>query len=208
MMHFPKLLVAGIVLTFASLAAHAQWGLPGQFQLHSRTLENGQTMPLSTVLNNPTNGVNSCTANGEAGGDQSPDLYWTGAPFGTQSYAVVLYDVTAGFTHWGIYNVKGDLNGLPAGAGVAGSRYGTQIMNDFYLGAEYDGPCPPANVAPEAHEYVFTVYALSTKIEVPSSTNFPANAEALFHALLHASQRGQLLAQSSLVGYFSSTPAK
>lgn len=208
MMHFPKLLVAGIVLTFASLAAHAQWGLPGQFQLHSRTLENGQTMPLSTVLNNPTNGVNSCTANGEAGGDQSPDLYWTGAPFGTQSYAVVLYDVTAGFTHWGIYNVKGDLNGLPAGAGVAGSRYGTQIMNDFYLGAEYDGPCPPANVAPEAHEYVFTVYALSTKIEVPSSTNFPANAEALFHALLHASQRGQLLAQSSLVGYFSSTPAR
>jgi Raf kinase inhibitor-like YbhB/YbcL family protein len=163
-------------------------------------------LPISTILNNPVNGVNTCSANGAAGGDQSPELSWSGAPQGTKSYVVVLYDVTAAFTHWGMYNIQPNVTRLPAGAGVAGSAFGSQIMNDFDLGLEYDGPCPPAGVAPDQHRYVFTVYALSTNLTLPSSANFPANGETLYHALIEAGIRGQILAKASLVGFFSSTP--
>lgn len=200
--------LAGLLLSICTATAPAQnsANFPASFQLHSTEFFNQGVIPLSAVLNNQVNGVNTCSASGAAGGDQSPELFWTGAPRGTESYVVVLYDVTAAFTHWGMYNIKGNAMGLPANAGVAGSAYGTQIMNDFYLGEEYDGPCPPANVAPDAHQYVFTVYALSANVELPSSANFPANAETLFHALIQAGEKSEILGSASLTGYYSSTP--
>lgn len=176
------------------------------FQVYSSTFSNNATMPLSTVFNNPVNGVNTCSPNGAPGGDQSPQLSWTGAPWGTRSFVVVLYDVTAAFTHWGMYNVPGTATGLPANAGVAGSTYGTMVANDFGLGPEYDGPCPPTKVAPDTHQYVFTVYALSRTLQLPGSTNFPANGETLYHALIAAGRRGEILASASITGLYSSTP--
>jgi Raf kinase inhibitor-like YbhB/YbcL family protein len=178
----------------------------GEFRLTSSTFANNTELPISTILNNQVNGVNTCSANGAAGGDQSPDLAWTNAPRGTESYVVVLYDVTAAFTHWGMYNIRAGVTQLPAGAGVAGSGYGPQIENDFALGEEYDGPCPPAGVAPEQHQYVFTVYALSKELTLPSSANFPPNAETLYHALIKAGVEGAILGKASLTGYYSSTP--
>lgn len=194
----------GLAIGLLGLTAQAQYG---QFQLKSSTFSNDSVLPLSTILNNPVNGVNSCSINGAAGGDKSPELSWTNAPRGTQSFVVVTYDVTAGFTHWGIYNIKGNATGLPAGAGVAGSSYGEQIENDFALGQEYDGPCPPTGIAPDSHQYVFTVYALAVpKLTLPGSTNFPSNAEALYHALIWAGQNDVILGTSSLTGFYSSTP--
>ncbi len=201
--------LAGIrtTLLFAASFLLAAGAYPQNgFQLHSPEFDNYGTPPLAMILNEPSNGVNVCTASGAAGGDQSPQLFWTDAPPNTASYAVVLYDVTAGFTHWGLYNVPGRLTGLPEGAGVANSRYGLQIENDFGLGEEYDGPCPPAGVAPEIHQYVFTVYALSTTLNLPASTNFPADAETLYHALIRAGQQGQILGTASLTALYSATP--
>ena len=177
-----------------------------QFELHSKTFSNDGTPPLSMILNNVTNGVNACTASGALGLDQSPELFWTGAPKGTQSFVVVLFDTTAAFTHWGMYNISPSVHELPQNAGVANSTYGAEIMNDFYFGQQYDGPCPPAGVAPEIHNYVFTVYALSTTLNLPSSANFPANAETLYHALIKAGERGEILAHDSLTALYSSTP--
>jgi Raf kinase inhibitor-like YbhB/YbcL family protein len=197
-------LAAGITLALVVLAASA----PAQesFQLHSTTFSNDSTLPISTILNNQVNGVNTCSASGAAGYDESPELFWTGAPRGTQFFAVVLYDVTASFTHWGIYNISGNVTQLPENAGVAGSSFGPQIENDFDLGQQYDGPCPPANVAPDTHKYVFTVYALSKKLFLPGSTNFPANGETLYHALIRAGEQDEILGEASLTGLYSSTP--
>jgi Raf kinase inhibitor-like YbhB/YbcL family protein len=193
------LFAAGLPL---AAAAYAQNG----FQLYSSAFQNDGTPPLSMILNNQSNGVNTCTASGAAGGDQSPALYWTGAPFGTRSFVVVLYDTTAAFTHWGMYNIPAYVNVLPQNAGVAGSSYGLQIENDFDLGQQYDGPCPPAAVTPDIHNYVFTVYALSTTLNLPASANFPANGETLYHALIAAGARGQILGQASLTALYSATP--
>jgi Raf kinase inhibitor-like YbhB/YbcL family protein len=204
-----KMNFAGLrkLLLFASSAllvatAYAQDG----FELHSGAFPNGGTPPLSMILNNQANGANTCTASGAAGGDQSPELYWIDAPLETRSFVVVLYDTTAGFTHWGMYNIPANVNELPQNAGAAGSRYGAQIENDFGLGQQYDGPCPPAGVAPEIHTYVFTVYALSTTLNLPGSTNFPANGETLYHALITAGEHGQILGMANLTAFYSATP--
>jgi Raf kinase inhibitor-like YbhB/YbcL family protein len=197
-------LAAGVALALGMLAASA----PAQesFQLHSTTFSNDSTLPLSAILNNQVNGVNTCSASGAAGYDESPELSWTGVPRGTQSFVVVLYDVTASFTHWGMYNIGSNVTQLPENAGKPGSSYGVQVENDFGLGQQYDGPCPPASVAPDTHKYVFTVYALKAKLSLPGSANFPANGETLYHALIRAGKQDEILGEASLTGLYSSTP--
>ena len=180
----------------------------GRFQLTSSTFTTRSTLPISTINNIVQNGKNICSIDGSTGGNQSPELSWTNAPARTQSFVVVTYDVTAAFTHWGMYNIAATTNELPENAGVAGSPYGSQIVNDFFTGAEYDGPCPPAGVAPTVHHYVFTVYALDTTLQLPGSRNFPASAEALYHALIRAGRRHHILASAYLVGLYSTTPGK
>ena len=106
-----------------------------------------------------------------------------------------------------MYNIAGNSAGLPQNAGVAGSPYGMQIVNDFGMAAEYDGPCPPPNVAPFIHDYVFTVYALDVALSLPSSANFPATAETLYQALIEAGRQGHILGSASIVGLYSTTPS-
>jgi Raf kinase inhibitor-like YbhB/YbcL family protein len=206
---------AGLVLgamaaavTVSPLIADGQMRDDGDhaMEVTSTTFTNDSTLPLSTIFNYISNGVNICTANGAAGLDQSPELSWTHAPRHTRSFVVVLYDTTAAFTHWGMYNISGNSNGLPENAGIADSTYGMQIDNDFG-DPHYDGPCPPAGVEPFTHHYVFTVYALDTQLTLESSTNFPANAETLYHALIRAGREGHILASASITGLFSATPS-
>ncbi|HUA97328.1 MAG TPA: YbhB/YbcL family Raf kinase inhibitor-like protein [Terracidiphilus sp.] len=203
-MHFAHCKKLGLLVACALLPGIARAQAP--FQLHSTTFQDDGTPPLSMILNNTVNGVNACTASGAAGLDESPQLSWTGAPRGTRSFVVVLYDTTAAFTHWGMYNIAPSVASLPQNAGVANSTFGPEIMNDFYYGQQYDGPCPPAGYAPEVHIYLFTVYALSTTLNLTSSANFPANAETLYHALIKAGANGQILGHASLVAPYSSTP--
>lgn len=92
---------------------------------------------------------------------QSPPLEWTAGPAGTMGYAVVLEDVTNGFTHWAIWDLPATTTELqadvpqtthalvdPVGALQVGG-------NTESLG--YIRPCPPSG----PHRYVFTVYAQS-----------------------------------------------
>ncbi|HEY3990236.1 MAG TPA: YbhB/YbcL family Raf kinase inhibitor-like protein [Acidobacteriaceae bacterium] len=200
MQWFRSLFFAAVAIAAAAPVLSAQqitfgaWQQP--FDVSSATFRNDTTLPLGTIYNSITNGVNACTPDGSIGGNASPQLTWS--PFrGARSYAVVLFDQTASFTHWGLYNVSPNINSLPADAGVANNNFGKQITNDFGL-MEYDGPCPPPGLV---HNYVFTVYALDTQLNLPQSTTFPSNAETLFRALI-----GHVLAQASITGFYASTP--
>jgi len=205
-------LASGLAITSPPSSVNAGeplWqGHEGRLTVTSTTFTENGLLPDSAIYNYnyPTpQSPNICTANGAAGGDQSPQLQWSGVPHHTRSFVVVLYDTTAAFTHWGMYNIAADVHALPEDAGVADSAYGTEVNNDFG-DPSYDGPCPPAGVAPDAHHYVFTVYALDTELKVSSSANFPANAETLYHALIHAAREGHVLASGSLGTYYSATP--
>lgn len=200
-------LLLGVGMMAGSFYGQETSDLAWRFRLTSATFANRSVMPISTINNIVANGKNTCTASGQAGGDESPELSWTGAPEGTRTFVVTTYDVTASFTHWGMFNIPGSATGLPENAGVPDSSYGSQVVNDFGAAAEYSGPCPPANYPPDVHRYVFTVYALDIELRLPGSTNFPANAETLYHALIAAGREHHILASASLTGLYSSTPS-
>jgi hypothetical protein len=81
--------------------------------LTSSTFSDGGTIPLSAVWNQ--------RSAYRGGGNQSPHLPWTGAPRKTRSFIVVMYDVTATFTHWCMYNIAATATSLPDNAGATGS---------------------------------------------------------------------------------------
>ena len=115
-----------------------------------------------------------------------------------------MYDVTASFTHWGMYNIASSATSLPENAGVAGSTFGPQVLNDYGVGDQsYDGPCPPPSLNPVSHHYIFTVYALDTALPtLPTFGDFPPGAEQLFHAMIAAARNGAILDSASISGFF------
>ena len=124
------------------------------------------------------------------GDNKSPALKWSGAPAGTRSYAVTVYDPDAptgsGWWHWMVINIPAEVMELPAGAGVPNSpalpKGALQNRIDYGVAA-FGGVCPPAGDKP--HRYIFTVHALKTdKLEVPADataalTGFMINANSL-----------------------------
>ena len=99
------------------------------------------------------------TAEGE---DVPPELSWSGAPAGTQSFAVVVHDPDAplvdGFTHWVAYNVPGDATGV--GEESDDVTHGQNSAG----GNSYMGPAPPPGHG--THHYYFWVYALDADLEL------------------------------------------
>jgi Raf kinase inhibitor-like YbhB/YbcL family protein len=107
------------------------------------------------------------------GQNVSPALRWHGAPAGTQSFALTMFDPDArsgaGWWHWLVYDIPGGNTSLASGAGSGAHPSipsgALQGRNDFGEAA-YDGPCPPKGDKP--HHYVFTLYALrSAKLGAP-----------------------------------------
>jgi Raf kinase inhibitor-like YbhB/YbcL family protein len=109
------------------------------------------------------------------GGNESPALAWTGAPAGTRSFAVTMYDPyippVSGWFHWIVYDLPATTSGLPRNAGAAG---GAGLPAGAKQGLpdgdapqpRYYGPCPDVGDPP--HRYVVTVYALRVDhLDVP-----------------------------------------
>lgn len=125
-----------------------------KFQLSSPAMQDGGLLPLEQVAN----GL-GCT-----GGNLSPALNWTGAPDGTKSFGLTLYDPDAptgsGFWHWVVFNIPNSVSMLPTGAGDPAKRLvprSVQVHNDTgSLG--YFGACP--SVGDKPHRYIFTLFAL------------------------------------------------
>jgi hypothetical protein len=177
----------------------------GHMTLRSATFANGGTLPLSMINNAPdASGLNTCTASGAAGGNQSPQLTWKHAPDETRSFIVIVYDVTAQFTHWAIYNIPAETTSLPENAGVAESGFGIQNGNDFFS-PSYGGPCPPKNLQPFVHEYRFTVYALDEFLPIVKTFGdfVPALPEGLYQELIDASRHHHVLDSATITGHFS-----
>lgn len=111
---------------------------------------------------------------GCSGDNQSPALSWQGAPAGTQSYAITVYDPDAptgsGWWHWSVVNVPADVQALPAGAGTVGDALlpaGARQVRIDYGVAGWGGMCPPPGDRP--HRYIFTVHALKVaKLDLPA----------------------------------------
>ncbi len=98
----------------------------------------------------------------------SPALAWSGAPEGTQSFAVICHDPDAplvgpqgtyGFVHWALYNIPASVHEVSEGAKdyTAGKNDGGKTG--------YTGPMPPNGHG--VHHYYFWILALKepTRLE-------------------------------------------
>ena len=114
---------------------------------------------------------------GCTGENASPQLAWKGAPVGTKSFAVTVYDPDAptgsGWWHWVVYNLPATTMTLPTGAGDPAKKLvpapAMQARTDFGVPG-FGGACPPPGDKP--HSYVITVFALKVpKIDVPETAS-------------------------------------
>ena len=164
-------------------------GIPegaSRFGLTSPDLENNHPFPQSEVAN-----VFGCH-----GGNQAPRLRWSGAPAGTRSFAVTMFDPDAptgsGFWHWLTWDIPAGVTSLD-GALPTGAVSGT---NDAGL-AGFLGPCPPPG--DRTHRYQLSVFAL----DVPS-LGLPAATRG---AVLAFTMRLHILAVGRLIATFSQPAA-
>jgi Raf kinase inhibitor-like YbhB/YbcL family protein len=125
----------------------------------------------------------------------SPQLSWSVPPEGTQSFALVVIDRDSplgwNFVHWVLYDLPADKRELPEAIVKQeqlpdGSRQG----RNGYDKTGYVGPCPPGH---SPHRYVFTLFALDTKLNLPSG----ASKKQLMKAI-----KGHVLASGELIGKF------
>src|SRR6201994_748567 len=87
----------------------------------SMTLTSPDIKEGATIVNEQVFKGFGCT-----GGNLSPQLSWSGAPSGTKSLAVSIYDPDAptgsGWWHWVVFNIPAATTSLPKGAGTAKSK--------------------------------------------------------------------------------------
>lgn len=133
----------------------------------------------------------------------SPPLDIAGVPEAADSFAVIVTDPDIPqevkesmgievFDHWIAYNIATDTIDIAAGQSV-----GTEGINSSgELG--YTGPCPPAEYEPTKHRYVFTLYALNTKLGAESG---------LTREDLEKAIEGHVLGSCELIGYYEKQAA-
>ncbi|WP_375489009.1 YbhB/YbcL family Raf kinase inhibitor-like protein [uncultured Jatrophihabitans sp.] len=163
------------------------------FELTSNDVSDGTTLAAPQV-----SGVM-----GAGGADRSPHLSWTGAPDGTRSYAVTVYDPDAptasGFWHWAAFNIPATTTELPAGAGGADGNGlpdgAVQLKNDGGM-VGYVGAAPPPGHG--THHYWVVVHAVDVdRLDIPAEGT-PAFLG--FNLFSHTLARATIVAEYEIDG--------
>lgn len=125
------------------------------------------------------------------GQDLIPPLSFGNVPEGAKSLVLIMDDPDAqrvvGKTidHWVIFNIPPEISGNEEGS----EPFGIDGKNSKDL-LGYMGPCPPIN---DEHRYVFRLYALDTKLNLPEG----ATKEQVKQAM-----EGHIIGLGRLVGRY------
>lgn len=135
-------------------------GIPSPLKLMVTGYSDGGDIP----------GKFTCAATPPGG---SPQIEWSGAPATTMSFALIFHDGDvhpgksfADVTHWIAWNIPATSTGLPAGLAAGDLPDGTKQGANIARTNGYMGPCPPPGLP---HHYTLEVYALDSKLDLPST---------------------------------------
>jgi Raf kinase inhibitor-like YbhB/YbcL family protein len=177
------------LLLTASLCLPAVGAVAADFTLTSPDFAAPGGIPVAHILN----------AFGCTGANRSPALSWSGAPAGTQSFAITMVDPDApgghGWWHWSVFNIPATAHALPENAGAADSKTvpsGAVRGRRDYGFSYYAGLCPPVGDRP--HRYIITVYALKTARVALDPQAAGASVESTL--------RSNMLAQAQITGRY------
>ena len=131
----------------------------------------------------------------QRGRDVSPALAWSGVPDSTVSFVLLVHDVDAAIgtgtddlLHWLVWNIPGNSTGLAEGVARM-PELGDGTRQVSASGPYYRGPAAPATGP--VHHYVFEVFALDTRLDVPSSVASPPATRAAVLAAMAGHVRGK-----------------
>jgi len=150
------------------------------FELRSNDITEGESLNMPQVSG----------MFGAGGEDVSPHLAWSGAPEGTQSYAVTVYDpdapTTSGFWHWAVFNIPADVTELATGASASGLPDGAVQLKNDGGSVGYIGAAPPPGHG--THHYWTVVHAVDVpQLEIPADGSCAFLGFNLFsHAIARA----------------------
>jgi len=194
-MRVQHLLIAAVVATgVASLAAQQRGGAPAAppMTMTVAGFPDGGQVPVKY----------SQAAPGVAVGEGlSPAITWTNVPAGTQSFVLNMHDMdvarnktTDDQAHWIVWNIPATATGL-----TEGQPKGRTLPNGAYqlsaTGEMYRGPGAPANGP--FHHYMFEVYALDTKLDMPPESDAFESRAAVMKAM-----QGHILGKAVYGGLF------
>jgi len=138
----------------------------------------------------------------QAGEQASPQLVWANAPMGTQSFVLHMHDMegarnktTEDQLHWLVWNIPAETRALPEGVPKGDLKDGSHQTSATGDGV-YRGPGAPANGP--YHHYVFEIFALDTKIDVPANAADPFDTRAKVLAAI----QGHVLGKAVYLGFF------
>jgi Raf kinase inhibitor-like YbhB/YbcL family protein len=138
----------------------------------------------------------------QAGEQASPQLAWANAPMGTQSYVLHMHDMegarnktTEDQLHWLVWNIPAETRALPEGVPMGDLKDGSHQTSATGNGV-YRGPGAPANGP--YHHYVFELFALDTKIDIPANPADPFDTRAKVLAAI----QGHVLGKAVYLGFF------
>ena len=131
--------------------------------------------------------------------DWSPALAWSGAPVGTESWAIVFddpdtkADLDYNWNHWLVCNLPATVNSLAENqTALDMETIGGLVLENSFGYQNYGGPCPPEGHG--FHKYEITVYALKTdKLGLDENTNPAIVGDYLWN---------NTLAKASIVSYY------
>lgn len=138
----------------------------------------------------------TCVAKGHG---VSPAVRWSQVPAGTKSFILLVQDPeahpgrgTQDVTHWMIWNIPGNARGLPEGvpAGLTLPDGAHQVQGRGGPTGVYFGPCAPPG---PNHHYMWELYALDTKLNLPKT----ATREQVM-----AAANGHILSTAVWIGLF------
>lgn len=138
----------------------------------------------------------------QPGRDVSPALAWDNVPEGTESFVLMVRDLNSitntgsdQFLHWLVWNIPKTAKGLTEKQGQEPELAdGTRQISSS--GPYYRGPA--ASVFGPPHHYVFELYALSAKVEVPAVGQAPLATQSA----VQAAMAGKILGKGVLTGTF------